>query len=219
MTLSTASRQPVHFQAPAPLSSLSTYSLLEGASWGGFLGYSTYCLASSLPALSTTCKGKLPGSEKCAKVTGVAKTALLDLLSLGSSSVHMARWADEARLIALGKFLPLVRRLCCGITLASSGIEFGAEAYNVWAARRAAMGATSPAEGEGHKQEMRLALLKLVSHVSRVVWGVLEAISLYAGFAVSSALSGLCLGAGAVFLGAAYVYESHFMHKPEVVTA
>ncbi|MBS0603760.1 MAG: hypothetical protein JSS60_01845 [Verrucomicrobia bacterium] len=185
------------------------HEIVEGSIWAGFWALSAWFVADSLSSLYTALTVEHPAAEKFTKIGSAVKTALIDLLSLGSSTAYMARWADGAQVISLGQYLPLVKNLCFGTSLVINGIESGAEIYNIWNEKEAILRETAPAEQEKHKQWLCHALIKLIGNVSMVAWAALGIATVVAGVAVSPILLSVLLGTGLVFGITALFYKHH----------
>ncbi len=182
--------------------------IVEGAFWAGFWGLSAYFAADSFYELYKVFTVEHAAQEKFEKIGSAVKTAFVDLLSLCSSTTYIARWADTAEVISLGQYLPLVKNLCFGLSLAINGIESGADVYNIWHEKEAILNETSPAEKEMHKKWLCHSLVKLIGNVSMVAWAALGIASL-AGLAVSPILLTVLLSAGCVLGMVAHCYKKH----------
>ncbi len=182
--------------------------IIEGAFWAGFWCLSAYFAADSFYELYRVFTVEHAAQEKFEKIGSAVKTAFVDLLSLCSSTTYIARWADTAEVISLGQYLPLVKNLCFGLSLAINGVESGADIYNIWQEKEAILNETAPAEKEMHKKWLCHSLVKLIGNVNMVAWAALGIASL-AGLAVSPILLTTLLSVGCVLGMAAHCYKKY----------
>jgi hypothetical protein len=195
---------------------------VEGAVWTGWWGLSAYFAGDALWNLHHTVTQEASSDQKWAKTVLAVKTVFVDLLSLGSASTYLLRWANSAKVIALGAYSTLVNKLCFGTAAVMYGTEACWDVYQISLETDAISKAGTEAEKEPHRQRLGLALLKLSSDVTMIAWAVLSVASI-AGIAVSSVAIGVFLFVGTILGVAAMGYKYHLDERdkplPEGVRA
>lgn len=174
--------------------------------WGGWWGLSAYYASGSIYELFKACTVIHPLNEGMWKIGSAVKTAFIDLLSLGSSTFYLAKWANDAKVIALGSHLLLVKNLCFVTTVLVNGTEAATDAYHVWAEKEAIFSSHTPAEEERHKQLLCHSLMRLIGNTCIVAWALLG-IAALAGIGSVAFLSTPMLTIGGVLGGAAFFYK------------
>lgn len=190
-------------------SRLRPWGIGEGAFLGGFCVYDGLALGQGIVDLSRARPATGPWQEKYAKVIAAAKTALVNLFSLGGSIGSLAVWAHESRVFSLGRSVPFVRVCGYGASLAINLLEGAHSIYRIYTEHSAMRKELSLTQRDKHKQRIGLELMRLVKSVSMVAWVVLSAVSFVAGLAVSSILTTSLLALGMIFSVAAYAYQRH----------
>jgi hypothetical protein len=185
------------------------FNLLEGAIWVGFLGLSLVFSGSSLKELYNELTVESASTEKNAKVRKAVKSAFVDLVSLGGSTIHTLRFASEAKVISLGKYAPVMKVLGFGASLVINLVEGGWDLYNIALENGAMSKARTLAQKEQHKQKLCISLLKLIGNVCMVAWSALGIAAAVAALAVSPALMTILLVAGCVCPITAFFYQQH----------
>ncbi len=181
-------------------------SLVEGSMWGGWWGLSAYYASSSVRELFKTCTAQHPQNERMGKIGSAFKTAYIDLLTLGSSTFYLAKWAGDAKVIVLGGYLHLVKNLCFVTTVLVNGTEGAVDAYNVWVEKGAILSSKSPFEEERHKQLLCHSLIRLIGNTCMVAWALLG-VAAVTGVSGITCLSMPLLTIGGVLGGAAFFYK------------
>lgn len=179
---------------------------IEGAIWGGFFALSLYFAVDSLYDLRRAFHVEYAANEKFEKIGSAVKNAFVDLLTLGGSVAYLGRWADEAKVIFLGRYLLPLSYCCFGVSIVINAVEAGADLYNILDKREAIKQEISPAHQTMHRHWLRYASLKLVGNISMVAWGILSAAAL-AGAAISAQLITTLLVVGFTAAVVAYSYK------------
>lgn len=174
--------------------------------WGGWWGLSAYYASGSVYGLIKTCAREHPLQEKLGKIGSAFKTVFIDLLSLGSSTFYLAKWANDSKVIELGRNLLLVKNLCFVTAVLVNGTEAASDVYHIWVEKEAILSAQSPMEEERHKQLLCHSLMKLIGNICMVAWALLGVAAL-AGMGGLAALSMPLLTIGGVLRGAAFFYK------------
>jgi hypothetical protein len=185
------------------------FNAIVGAIWVGFWGLSALFSGMSLSELYTALTVESPSLEKNAKIAKAAKTAIIDLTSLGGSTAHTVRFADEVKMISLGQYAPLVKALGYGASIVIGLIDGGWSAYNLGIEVDAISKETIPAQREKHKQQFCLSLIKLIGNVCMVAWSTLGIAMVVTTLVVSPTLMTILLIAGCVFPISAFFYQKH----------
>lgn len=185
------------------------WAIAEGTLWAGFAGLSASIFVTSLSNLQRTLTLDHSVQENLQKIGSAVLKAFTDLMSLTSSIAYLARWADEAKVIGLGRYLPLVKNLCIGTSLVINLVETGADLQSVWVEKEAIQKPGSLQEKEKHRQLLCHALIKLVGNVNMIAWAVLGIASLAGGLVVSPVWMTMTLGAGCLFGITAFFYKMH----------
>jgi hypothetical protein len=186
----------------------------EGVLWGAFWAMGAYFVADSIYKLYNVCVVENGAQYQFKKIGFAVKTAFVKLLSLGSSTAYVARWADTVEVISLGQYLPLVKNLCYGCSIVAYTIEAVADVHTIFSKRDAILKETSFLEREKHKQWLNHAFVKLISDVSIVAWAALGLATL-AGIATSPLLMGALLVIGCATGGIATFYKIHIEKQSE----
>jgi hypothetical protein len=193
-------------------------ALIEGSFYGAFLGLSAYSAANSVSKLYRTWTAEHPAQERFKKIGCAAKTAFVDMVSVASWTAYLAHWADRAKVISLGRYLPIVKNLCFATSVVTNGVEVAAGIYNIWTEKEAIVQEKSPEKREKHKQWLCHALMKLIGNVSMVAWASLG-IAILAGLAVSPILLSALFNVGFVVGGGAFLYKMQLDKSPKVAAA
>jgi hypothetical protein len=186
----------------------------EGVFWGAFWAMGAYFAADSIYKLYNVCVVENATWHPFEKIGSAVKTAFVKLLSLGSSTAYLARWAHAVEVISLGQYLPLVKNLCYGCSIVAYTIEAAADVYTIFSEGSEILKETSVLEREKHQQWLSHAFLKLISDISIVAWAALGLGSL-AGIAISPLLMGMLLVVGCVTGGVATFYKMHIEKQSE----
>jgi hypothetical protein len=191
-------------------------NLVEGGIWAGFWGLCALFSGISLYELYQELTIEHPASEKFAKISKAAKTAFVDLISLGGATAYNIHWAHEVKMISLGQYAPLIKSLGYGSSLIINIVEGGWSIYNIAIEKEAILKETLPEQQEKHKQRLCLSLMKLIGNISMIVWTALGVAAIVTSLTVSPMLMSILLIIGCVLPVAVFFYQRHLENAPEL---
>lgn len=171
--------------------------LIEGGIWGLWWAVGVHFLKGSVEKLYLTITAEDSGSVKFEKICSAAKAVFVDAMSLASSTFYTARWADGASVISLGRYLPLVKHLCYGTSIAIHGTELIFEGREFCAEVKGLFCQQNSFLFQQRFQRVIYLSMKLISNISMVTWAALG-ISSIAGIAMNSFLMPSLLAIGCV---------------------
>lgn len=177
--------------------------LLEGGIWGAWWATSVYFLSRSLKELYSVVVEEA-GNVRFEKITLAVKSAFVDLISLASSTLYTLCWAESAKIVALGQYLPFIRCLNYGASLFTNIIETGFDMVQFYGEAKGLLNAQDHWLSSQHSKRVYHLSIKLVGSVSMVAWALLGICSL-SGVIFHSALMPLLLTVGCV-LGLGSIY-------------
>ncbi len=180
------------------------WNAVEGVVWGGFLVMSGFFAANSFTKLfHRSCDP----AATVQKVVRAVKSAFVDFVSIISSGAYVARWANEAKIIALGGYQGFMNHLCFGTTAIVNGVEAVFEVSRVRNRIHSIQSGGAPREVELQKQWLCHHLIKLAGHVSMVAWAALGVGAAVTGVALSPLITGSLLLAACGLGLMAYFYQ------------
>jgi len=185
--------------------------LLEGGIWGAWWATSVCFLSSSLKELYSVAVEQA-GDMRFEKITLAVKSVFVDLISLASSTLFTLCWADGAKIVALGQYLPLVRYLNYGASLFINIIETGFDMVQFYDEAKGLLNEQNQLLSDQHTKRVCHLSMKLISSVSMIAWALLGICSL-AGAVVHSVLMPLLLTVGCV-LGLGAIFYKMQIEEP-----
>jgi hypothetical protein len=190
--------------------------LVEGAFWGGFLVFGVYFAVESCRKLYMRCTVESTAHQAFEKIGEVIKTAFVDLLSLCSSAVYLTRWADTAKIISLGFFLPFVNYLCYGLSVAIHASELLAGGFEIGVEKEAILLEHRPPNRELHQKRLCHAMMRVVASVSMIAWASIGVGALM-GFTVAPYFAPLFLTMHCVVGLSAWFYKAHIDRRAHLL--
>lgn len=191
--------QPIAARAIVDLGAIARDpgQLIEGGIWGLWWAAGVHFLKGSVEKLYSVITAEDSGNEKFEKICLAAKAVFVDAMSLASSTLYVARWADGASIISLGRYLPLVKHLCYGTSFAIHTTELIFEGRQFCAEVKSLLWEQHSFLFQQRFQRVIYLSMKLISNISMVAWAALGIASLV-GFAMNSVLMPSLLAVGCV---------------------
>jgi hypothetical protein len=189
--------------------------LVLGGMWGTFIAIGAYSLVQKIQELKVEIAHDRSVVENYEKINQLAKKILVDLLGFVGSCSYTIHWAHQAQLLSLGQYAPIFRGLGLGSSLIINGVDSGAAIYQIYLEKEAIQAEPNAIEQEKHKQQLCLALMRLISNVSMVAWTALSAATIITGICLSPILMTAIIGISGIFSVAAYFYDMGIKNQSE----
>ena len=182
--------------------------IVLGPLWAGCWAFSAFYAGKRVQDLYNVCSSEGAFAEKMHKIAEAVKKSFVSLMSLGGSTLWMASWSHEMRIISLGRFALLAEKLSYGTTLISSGAESAWGVYSMWREKEAFDNGKTAEEKERRRQQFVIQLLNTAANTTMVVWAALGIAGLAAGLVIAPWASLALLGGSLGLSVASSLYEN-----------